>query len=127
VSSALYSVVTLDAPAGAFASPVEFDSLTAAGQVGGGQLRVRQFTMQGRQLRLGGSGTYGLVDTRMDFDLQIQSGKRAFAVKLGGTSGEPSYQSTARGLLGRLGDVLSNVLPSTRKTSPAGSGQPATR
>ena len=71
--------------------------------------------MQGRQLRLAGSGTYGLVDTRLDFDLQVQSGKAAFGVKVAGTAGEPSYQSTARGLLGRLTDVLGNALPSVRK------------
>lgn len=121
VGTALYSVVNLDTPGSLFASPLEFDSLAAAGGVGGGQLRVRQLAMQSRQLRVTGSGTYGLVDTRLDFDLEVRTGRTAFGVKLAGTTREPSYQPAGRGLLRSLTDVLGTARPSPRNApSPGG-------
>jgi AsmA-like protein len=120
VGTAVYSVVNLDTPASLFASPLEFDSLSAAGGVGGGQLRVRHLAMQGRQLRVTGRGTYGLVDTRLDFDLEVRTGRTAFGVKLGGTSGEPSYNATGRGLLRSLTDALGTPRPSAGKSATPG-------
>jgi hypothetical protein len=127
VGSALYAVVNLDTPGSLFASPLEFESLAATGAVGGGQLRVRQLAMQSRQLRLTGSGTYGLVDTRLDFDLQVRTGRTAFGVKLTGTTREPSYHLAGPGLLRGLTDLLGTARPSAGNISPSGGVQPGGR
>lgn len=121
VGTALYSVVTLDAPRGWTASPLEFQSLTAVGSVGGGELRLRDAVMQSRDLRMTGAGTYGLVDTRLDFDVKVQSGRAAVAVKLGGTAREPSYAPASGGALKGVTDILSPLLGGRRKTPPAAS------
>ena len=115
VGTALYSVVTLDAPTAMFASPLEFQSLAASGTVGAGQLRIRQMAMQSRQLRVTGGGAYGLLDTRLDFDLDVQTGRSAFQVKVGGTAAEPSYRASSRGLLKGLGDALNAAIAPLRK------------
>ena len=131
VGTALYSIVNLDALTSLFASPLEFQSLSAAGSVGGGQVHVRQMAMQSRLLRLSGSGTYGLLDTRLDFDLDVQTGRSAFGVKVAGTAREPSYRPVSRGLFRGLGDALKAVLPPRRKAPrdalPPGSPSPGGR
>jgi uncharacterized protein involved in outer membrane biogenesis len=112
VGSALSAAVSPGSPLPA--SP-DFDSLTAAGGVGGGQVQVRQFAVQNRQVRLTGSGTYGLLDTRLDFDLQVRAGRSSFGVKLAGTAREPSYQLASRGLAKGLAEILGGFLSSGRK------------
>jgi hypothetical protein len=77
--------------------------------------------MQSRDLRMTGAGTYGLVDTRLDFDLKVQSGRAAVAVKLGGTAREPSYAPASGGALKGVTDILSPLLGGRRKTPPAAS------
>jgi AsmA protein len=114
VGSALLSVATLD-PGSLLASPLEFQSLAAAGTVADGQVRVRQLAMQSQNLRVSGLGSYGLVDRRLDFDLEVRTGPTAFAVKVGGTPESPSYQAASRSLLQGLTDALRSVLPPSKK------------
>ncbi|MBI4013535.1 MAG: AsmA family protein [Candidatus Rokubacteria bacterium] len=131
VGSVLSSVVNVDAATSLLASPLEFQALSAAGSVGAGQLRVRQLDMQSRLLRLSGSGTYGLLDTRLDFDLDVQTGRSAFGVKLAGTAREPSYRPVSRGLFRGLGKALNAALSPPRKApwgaAPPGSPSPERR
>jgi uncharacterized protein involved in outer membrane biogenesis len=96
------------------ASP-DFDSLSAAGGVGGGQVQVRQLAVQNRRVQLTGSGTYGLLDTRLSFDFQVRAGKTSFGVKVTGTAREPAYQVAAGGLLKGLSEALGGFLSSGRK------------
>jgi uncharacterized protein involved in outer membrane biogenesis len=119
VGSALYSVTHLDAPTGLLASPIEFQSLVAAGTTGDGQLRVSRLAMQGQRLRVTGGGTYGLLDTRLDFKLDVQSGRSTFGVKIGGTAREPTYTAEPRGLIKTLTDLLGATRPSKERATPA--------
>jgi hypothetical protein len=68
--------------------------------------------MQNRRVQLTGTGTYGLLDTRLAFDFQVQAGRTSFGVKVTGTTREPSYQVAAsdrllKGLTEALGGFLS--------------------
>jgi uncharacterized protein involved in outer membrane biogenesis len=127
VGTAVYSLVTLDAPRALAGSPLAFDSLTARGTVGGSQLRVADLAMLSRDLRVGGGGTYGLLDTRLDFLLNVQAGRAGFAVKVGGTAQAPTYAPEApRAMLTGLADCLA-PLTRPRNRAPEGSsgGAPA--
>jgi uncharacterized protein involved in outer membrane biogenesis len=112
VGSALSAGAILGSPLPA--SP-DFDTLSAAGGVGGGQVQVRQLAVQNRRVRLTGSGTYGLLDTRLDFDFQVRAGRSSFGVKVTGTAQEPSYQVAAGGLIKGLTEALGGFLSSGRK------------
>jgi uncharacterized protein involved in outer membrane biogenesis len=115
VGTALYAVTTLDAPRGMFASPTEFQSLSAGGSVGGGQLRVREMLMDARELRVSGDGTYGLVDTRMDFNIRVLTGRHTFAVRVGGTGRDPTYGGTSGRTVRDVTDTLAPLLDRLRK------------
>lgn len=117
VGTALSSVVTLGPPAPLFGSPLEFQSLVASGSVGGGQLRVREMTMQSRPFRVTGDGSYGLLDTRLDLTLQVRAGRSAFGVRVGGTAREPSYAPLPRGILGGAAETLRSLM-GARKGRP---------
>jgi uncharacterized protein involved in outer membrane biogenesis len=123
VGTALYSVTNLDAPAILLASPIEFQSLSAAGSTGDGQLRINRLAMQSRRLRVTGGGTYGLLDTRLDFKLDVQSGRSTFAVKIGGTAREPTYAAEPRGLIKTLTDLLGPRSPKGRPPAPPASSE----
>jgi hypothetical protein len=97
---------------GPFPASPDFDSLSAAGGVGGGQVQVRQLAVQNRRVQLTGSGTYGLLDTRLSFDFQVRAGKTSFGVKVTGTAREPAYQVAAGGLLKGLSEALGGFLSS---------------
>lgn len=68
----------------------KFDSLAAAGTLGDAELRVRDLALVSRQLRNTGHGTYGLEDTRLDFILNVQAGRTAYGVGIGGTARDPA-------------------------------------
>ncbi len=124
VGTAVYSVVNLDAPRTLFASPLEFQSIAATASVGGAQVRGRDLVMVSRELRVTGEGTYGLVDTRLDFNLNVHTGRAAFAVKIGGTAHEPSYAAGQRGVLKGVADALSPLLGPQRKGQSGASSSP---
>jgi uncharacterized protein involved in outer membrane biogenesis len=96
------------------ASP-DFDSLAANGAVGGGQVQVRQLAIQSRRVRLTGNGTYGLLDTRLAFDFQVQAGRTRFDVKVTGTTQEPSYQVGGTGLVRGLTDAIGGFLSGRKR------------
>jgi len=127
VGTALYSVANLDAPTVLLASPIEFQSLTASGSTGEGQLRVSQLAMQSQRLRVTGSGTYGLLDTRLDFKLDVKSGRSTFGVKVGGTTREPTYAAEPRGLLKTLTELLGAARSPKARPSPAPPASTGTR
>jgi uncharacterized protein involved in outer membrane biogenesis len=113
VGSVFASPATLGGP---IAASPDFDSLTATGGVGGGQVQVRQLAMQNRRVRLTGTGTYGLLDTRLAFDFQVQAGRTSFGVKVTGTTQEPSYQVAASGpLLKGLTEALGGFLSGRKR------------
>jgi hypothetical protein len=123
VGTAVYSLVTLDAPRALAGSPLAFDSLAARGTVGGSQLRVADLAMLSRDLRVGGGGTYGLLDTRLDFMLNVQAGRTGFAVKVGGTAQAPTYVPEApRGMLKGLSDLLAPLTRPRKRTPEGASG-----
>ncbi|HEV8637449.1 MAG TPA: AsmA-like C-terminal region-containing protein [Chloroflexota bacterium] len=126
VGSVVYSAVTLDAPRSLFGSPADFQSLMARGTLGGGQLRVRDLALASPELRVTGGGTYGLVDTRLDFTLHVRTGRSGFAVKVGGTTRAPTYGPATRGALGDLADVLSPLIGGFRRSAPSGAAPPPT-
>jgi hypothetical protein len=95
--------------------PADFDSLSASGGVGEGQVQVRQLAVQNRRVQIAGSGTYGLLDTRLSFDFQVRAGKTNFGVKVTGTSSEPAYQVAAGGLIKGLTEALGGFLTPGRK------------
>jgi uncharacterized protein involved in outer membrane biogenesis len=119
VGSALYSVANLGVPSGLLASPIEFQSLAAAGTTGDGQLRINRLAMQGQRLRVTGGGTYGLLDTRLDFKLDVQTRRSTFGVKIGGTAREPSYTAEPRGLIKTLTELLGATRPPKGWAAPA--------
>jgi uncharacterized protein involved in outer membrane biogenesis len=122
VGTALYAVATLEAPRSLFASPTDFQSLSAAGSVAGGQLRVREMLMDARDLRVSGDGTYGLTDTRLDFNMRVLAGRHSFAVRVGGTAREPTYGGGgARGLR----DVADSLAPLLERFLKGRRGTPA--
>jgi hypothetical protein len=122
VGSAVYSVVTLDAPRARFGSPLDFRSLAARGALGAGQLRVRDLALVNPEARVTGEGSYGLVDTRLDFTVNVRTGRSGFAVKVGGTAGAPTYRPAARGALKELADLLSPLTGGVRGGRAATSG-----
>jgi uncharacterized protein involved in outer membrane biogenesis len=115
VGTALYAAATLEAPRTLFASPTEFQSLSAAGSVAGGQLRVREMLMDARDLRVSGDGTYGLTDTRLDFNVRVQAGRHSFGVRVGGTAREPTYGGGGGRGLREAADSLAPLLERLRK------------
>ncbi|HEV8309300.1 MAG TPA: AsmA-like C-terminal region-containing protein [Methylomirabilota bacterium] len=130
VGSVLHSVVNLDLPRSLDGSPLEFQSLAATGSVGTGRLVVSDATMVNPVLRVTGRGSYGLIDTRLDFNVNVESGRTRFGVKVGGTAGQPAYGPTP-GLRGS--DVVKMLEPlmgigrraPSRPAPP--SGNPASR
>jgi uncharacterized protein involved in outer membrane biogenesis len=127
VGTALYSVANLDVPTVLLASPIEFQSLAASGSTGEGQLRVGQLAMQSRRLRVNGSGTYGLLDTRLDFKLDVKSGRSTFGVKVGGTTREPTFTAEPRGLLKTLTELLGAARSPKARPSPTSPTPSGTR
>jgi uncharacterized protein involved in outer membrane biogenesis len=127
VGAAVYSVVTLDAPRGVFASPTEFQSLAATGTIGGGRVQVREVKLTSSDLRVTGDGTYGLVDARLDFNVNIHAGRNTFAVKVAGTAAEPSYTLGSKSGLKSVGDAIGPLLERLRRPSGGTGGSPPAR
>ncbi len=119
VGTALYSVVNLDVPVSLFASPLEFNALAAHGAVGGERLRIDDLQLTSRRIRVTGQGTYGLTDTRLDFTMNVETGRTAYGVKIGGTARDPSYAPVPRGLFKGVIDLLGPLGFGRRAPAPA--------
>lgn len=127
LGTALYSVLNVDLPTSLFASPLEFDALRAAGRLADAELRVRDVVMTSRRFRVAGHGTYGFEDERLDFTLDVEAGRTAYGIRVGGTAGAPTYVPVPRTVLRGITDALSPLFDAARgRSGETGRREPAT-
>jgi hypothetical protein len=66
------------------ADALEFDSITATVSVVNGMATTRDLAFAGRRLTLGGSGSYGLADGRVDASLTVTEGRTQVSARVAG-------------------------------------------
>lgn len=115
VGGAIYSILNVDLPLSFFTSPLDFQSLSASYVVGDGRVTTRDLRYQSQLMRIGGVGSYGLLDRRLDFDLGVETGRTTYTVKVGGTADRPTFRALPRSILKGVTDVLRRLLERPRR------------
>ncbi|MBI2462115.1 MAG: AsmA family protein [Candidatus Rokubacteria bacterium] len=110
VGGAIYSILNVDLPLSLFASPLEFKRLSASWRIEDGRVSTRDLRYRSRLMRIGGVGSYGLLDRRLDFDLAVETGRTAYTVKVGGTADQPTFRPIPRSILKGATDLLRRLL-----------------
>jgi hypothetical protein len=92
VGGALSSVLNVDLPVSLFASPLDFQSITASYRITDGRLATQDFLYTSERMRVAAAGEYGLADGRMNFDVAVKHGRGEIKAKVTGTSASPSIR-----------------------------------
>jgi len=100
VGGALSSVLNVDLPLSLFASPLDFQSITASYRITDGRLTTQDFLYTSERMRVAAAGEYGLADGRMNFDIAMKHGRGEIKAKVTGTSASPSVRVVPGTILG---------------------------
>ncbi len=92
VAGALSSVLNVDLPQSLFASPLDFQSITASYRIADGRLSTQDFLYTSERMKIGAVGDYGLADGRVNFDLTMTHGRGQIKAKVTGTAASPSIR-----------------------------------
>jgi uncharacterized protein involved in outer membrane biogenesis len=102
VGGAVSSLLNADLPPSAFASPVEFDSITGTYRIADGVATTRDLVYTSRAMKVSVAGDYVLVSGAMNLDMLVNHGRGEVRAKVTGTSASPSIRvlpsSVLRGL-----------------------------
>lgn len=89
---ALSAVLNVDLPPALFASPLEFDSITASYRIVDGRLTTSDFLYSSARFKMAAAGEYGLADGRMNLDLALTSGSSEISARVTGTAASPAIR-----------------------------------
>lgn len=92
VGGAISSLLSADLPAGLFASPLDFDSITGSYRITDGVVTTRDLLYTSRAMRVAVAGDYGLATGRMNLDLSVSHGRGEVRAKVTGTAASPSIR-----------------------------------
>ena len=92
IGGALTAALNLDLPQSLFASPLEFDSITASYRIADGRVTTRDFLYSSARLKVTAAGEYGLADGRMNLDLVLTSGRSEIKALVTGTAASPAIR-----------------------------------
>ena len=92
LAGGLSSVLNVDLPLSLFASPLDFESITASYRITDGRLTTQDFLYTSERMRMAAVGEYGLADGRMNFDVTMKHGRSEIKAKMTGTSASPSIR-----------------------------------
>lgn len=92
LGGAVTAVLNLDLPHSLFASPLEFDSITASYRIADGRLTTPDFLYSSARLKVTAAGEYGLADGRMNLDLVLTSGRSEIRALVTGSAASPSIR-----------------------------------
>jgi len=95
IGSSLGSALDLELPQALFATPLEFDSITASYRIVDGRLTTQDFLYSSAQMKVAAAGDYWFSDGRMNLELALSSGKGQIRARVIGTAGSPSIQVRA--------------------------------
>lgn len=79
-------------------SLTDFDKISGHYTIGGGYLKTEDLEMVGKDLYLRANGSYGLINSRLDFLVKGEVLDIPLEIKISGTGSEPAYHLKARGL-----------------------------
>lgn len=89
---AISTLLAADLPSPLFASPLDFDSITATYQITNGVVATRDLLYTSRAMKVAVAGEYGLATRRMNLDLVVNHGRGEIRAKVTGTSASPSIR-----------------------------------
>jgi hypothetical protein len=92
VGGAVSSLLSADIPTSAFASPVEFDSITGTYQVTDGIARTRDLVYTSRAMVVGVAGDYVLATGAMNLDVVVNHGRGEVRAQVTGTAAAPAIR-----------------------------------
>ncbi len=86
------NVLAADLPAGLFARPLDFESITASYTIQNGVVRMADLRYASEAFSLTAAGRYGLSDGRLNLDVLMKAGRGEIAAKVTGTPDAPSIR-----------------------------------
>lgn len=92
LAGGLSSALSVDLPVSLFASPLDFQSITASYKIADGRLTTQDFLYTSERMRVTAAGEYGLTDGRMNLDVTVKHGRGEIKAKVTGTSASPSIR-----------------------------------
>jgi len=92
LGGALSSVLNVDLPGSLFASPLDFQSITASYRISDGRLTTQDFLYTSERMKVAAAGEYGVADGRLNFDVTMKHGRGEIMAKVTGTSTSPSLR-----------------------------------
>jgi len=119
LGGALESVLSGEVPAGALASALDYDSITATYTITNGVVSTRDLTLSGRALKAAAAGTYALASGGVNIDLTVTTSRRELRARVTGTAASPKIAIAAGSLLRegekrRLEEGLKDILRKLR-------------
>ena len=99
VGGAVSSLLSADLPTSAFASPVEFDSITGTYQVTDGIARTRDLVYTSRAMVVGVAGDYVLATGGMNLDVVVHHGRGEVRARVTGTAAAPAIRVVPSSLM----------------------------
>jgi hypothetical protein len=102
VGGTVSSLLKTDVPASAFASPVEFDSITGSYQITDGIARTRDLLYTSRAMTVAVAGDYALASGAMNLDVVVNHGRGEVRASVTGTAASPSIRVVPASVLRSL-------------------------
>jgi AsmA protein len=92
VGGAVASILSVDAPTSLFASPLDFDSISATYTIRNGLADTRDLHYRSRPLDVNVVGQYRLSDGQVKANVVMRSGRGEIAATVSGLAGSPSVR-----------------------------------
>jgi hypothetical protein len=92
MAGAISSVLNVDLPLSLFASPLDFQSITATYRIADGRVTTHDFLYTSERMKLAAAGDYGLADGRVNLDVTLSHGRGQIKAKLTGNAASPSIR-----------------------------------
>ena len=120
LGGAISSLLSGDLPAGLFASPLDFESITGTYRITDGVVTTRDLLYASRAMKVAVAGDYGLATGRMNLDLALNHGRGEVKASVTGTAAAPSIRVQPASVLrdldrGRIEQGLGDVLKRFRE------------
>jgi AsmA protein len=102
VGGAVSSVLNADLPPSTFASPVDFDAITATYRVTDGVVNTRDLEYVSRAMKVAVAGDYTLVSGAMNLDVTVKHGRGEMRARVTGTAAAPTIRIVPASVLQNL-------------------------